>query len=123
MTIFGEKAEPLFNHSLDIDLRLTRPWGSTRVSLEGSHFFHDLNRYRVELFGRLSLRLFKGLSLYVEGSFDRINDQLSLGRGDATLEELLLQRRNLATNYEADAGIGLSYTFGSIYNNVVNTRL
>ena len=122
-TIFNEVSEPLFDQSLDLDLRLTRPWGSARVSVEGSHFFHDLQRYRVEIFGRLSLRIHKGLSLNLSGSFDRINDQLSLEGGDATLEEILLQRRNLATDYQIDARVGLSYTFGSIYNNVVNTRL
>jgi hypothetical protein len=113
----------LFDQSLDLDLRLIRPWGEVRISVEGAHFFHDLARYRVEVFGRLALRIYKGLSLTLSGSFDRINDQLSLERGDATLEELLLQRRNLATEYEVYTRIGLSYTFGSIYNNVVNTRL
>ena len=122
-TVFGQRAEMRFDQALDIDLRLNQPWGSVRASLEGSHYFHDIERYRVELFGRLSVRLFRGLSLTLRGSVERINDQLSLPRGDATVEEILLQRRQLATDYEVEGRIGLSYTFGSIYNNVVNTRL
>ncbi|MDA0334911.1 MAG: hypothetical protein O2782_07090 [bacterium] len=54
---------------------------------------------------------------------ERINDQLSLAVGGATLEEVLLRRRELATDYKVWSRAGLSYTFGSIYNNVVNTRL
>lgn len=122
-TIFGEVAETRFDQSLDIDLRLNQPWGSVRASLEGSHYFHDLNRYRIELFSRLSVRLFRGMALNFSGSVERINDQLSLPRGEASVEEILLQRRQLATDYQVEARIGLSYTFGSIYNNVVNTRL
>ena len=52
-----------------------------------------------------------------------IHDQLYLAKGDANLEDLLLQRRQLATTYEITSSIGLSYTFGSMYNNVVNTQL
>lgn len=122
-TIFGQLSETRFDQSLDVDLRLNQPWGSVRASLEGSHYFHDLNRYRVELFSRLSVRLFRGMSLNFSGSVERINDQLSLPRGEASVEEILLQRRQLATDYQVEARIGLSYTFGSIYNNVVNTRL
>jgi hypothetical protein len=36
--------------------------------------------------------------------------------------EVLLRLRELATEYSFDFGVGLSYTFGSIYNNVVNPR-
>jgi len=122
-TVFGETAETRFDQSLDIDLRLNQPWGSVRASLDGSHFFHDIHRYRVRLFNRLSVRLFRGLSLTFRGSVERINDQLSLPRGGVSVEEVLLQRRQLATDYEVEGRIGLSYTFGSIYNNVVNTRL
>ena len=57
------------------------------------------------------------------GSFNRLNDQFDLVRGDASLEQILLRRRNLATDYEFDMDVGLNFTFGSIYNNVVNTRL
>ena len=122
-TIYDKKSEHLFDQSLDIDLRLTQPWGSARVSLEGSHYFHDLDFYRVDLFSRLSLRLIRGLSLNFNSSTERIHDQLHLPSGGATLEEILLRRQDLATTYNISFRVGLSYTFGSIYNNVVNTRL
>lgn len=122
-TIYEKNSERLFDQSLDIDLRLTQPWGSARISLEGSHYFHDLNFYRVDLFSRLSLRLIRGLSLTFNSSTERIHDQLHLPTGGATLEEILLRRQDLATTYNIFFRVGLSYTFGSIYNNVVNTRL
>lgn len=122
-TVYGRTSESRFDQSLNIDLGLTQPWGSVRTRLSGSHYFHDLNRYRVEFFTRLSLRLYRGLSLNMNGGVERINDQLSLAAGGASLEEILLRRRELATDYQIWGRLGLSYTFGSIYNNVVNTRL
>ncbi|MFC1527000.1 hypothetical protein ACFL6X_09360, partial [Candidatus Latescibacterota bacterium] len=122
-TIYERTSETRFDHSLSIDLALTQPWGSVRTSVRGSHYFHDLDRYRIRLTNRLSVRLLRGLSLNLRGGAERINDQLSLEAGEASLEEILLRRRELATNYELWGSVSLSYTFGSIYNNVVNTRL
>lgn len=51
-----------------------------------------------------------------------IHDQLSLPKGTATLEQVLLRRTMLETNYSYYFSIGLSYAFGSIYSNVVNPR-
>ena len=42
---------------------------------------------------------------------------------DATVEEILLSRRQLQTDYTYSTSVSLSYTFGSIFNNVVNPRL
>ena len=122
-TIYGRLNERLIDHSIQLDLRFTRPWGTARAGIEGVHYLNKMDHYRIESYGRVSLRLFKEFSIYCAGSFDRLNDQFDLVRGDTTLDQLLLQRRNLATDFEFNADIGLSYTFGSIFNNVVNTRL
>ncbi len=121
-TIFDRLSEKLWNESLSITLELKEKWGSISTTLEGSHYFHNFNRNRLELYTDLSLRIFKGVSLNIFGSFSRIRDQLSLPKGGASLEEVLLRRRMLETTYDYHAYIGLSYTFGSIYSNIVNPR-
>jgi hypothetical protein len=70
----------------------------------------------------MSIRLTRGLNLDVFGSYSRIHDQLNLPVGDASLDEILLRRRELATDYDYRLSIGLSYTFGSVFSNVVNPR-
>ena len=92
------------------------------MSLRGSNFFHDFSKNRVELSGFVSIRIFKGLSLRVRGGVARINDQLSLVKGEASEAEILLQLQELETSYNLEGGLGLTYTFGSIYNNIVNPR-
>ncbi len=57
-TIFNKMQETLFNQSLDLGVRVLEPWGSVRANIEASHFLHDMSKYRISLFGRLSWRGF-----------------------------------------------------------------
>ena len=122
-TVFRKTSETLLYQSLQLRLNITQPWGGAFVSLRGSNYFHDLTKNRLDFYGTVSVRLFKGLSARVRLSAERIRDQLFLPRGDADLIDLLLRRQQLATGYQFSGSLGISYTFGSIYNNVVNTRL
>ncbi|MEM7658918.1 MAG: hypothetical protein AAF399_22535 [Bacteroidota bacterium] len=122
-TIFGKMGETLAQQSLRAAVRFRQPWGSVFMSAEGSHFFHDFSRNRIEFDGFISLRVAKGLSVSFNGDAELIHDQLSLASGEASLEDLLLQQTQLATGYRLGGSVGINYTFGSIYNNIVNTRL
>jgi hypothetical protein len=51
-----------------------------------------------------------------------VRDQIFLARRGVTDSEILLRRRELATDFEYNFRIGFTYSFGSIYNNVVNSR-
>ena len=123
ITVFDKTKESLLRQSLEARLRLKEKWGETSASIEGSNYLHDPSKNRIEFSGQIRLRVTKGLSLRLSSGLELIHDQLYLEKGDASLEDVLLQQRQLATTYEIRSSIGLSYTFGSIYNNVVNTRL
>lgn len=122
-TIFGQDQEGVFNHSLDIQLRYRQPWGNVYTRLRGSTFLEDFNKNRIELFGRLSVRIFKGLAVTFSGNFEVIRDQINLPSGDASIEDVLLQQKQIATDFELGFRVGLSYTFGSAFNNIINNRL
>jgi len=51
-----------------------------------------------------------------------IRNQLYLARSGLSDEEILTERRQLATDSRYSISFGFSYTFGSIFNNVVNPR-
>jgi hypothetical protein len=121
-TIYGKDRETVADGVLIGSLDVRQPWGSSGLSLEAATYFHDLKRRRLVLAGDIDIRLFKGFSLTMDGSVSRIHDQLYLRAGGATDEEILLRRRQLATNYRYRFSVGASYTFGSIFNNIVNTR-
>jgi len=122
VTVYEKTSENLFAESLSVTLELKEPWGTATASLQGSHYFHDFSKNKIEISGELSVRLFKGFSLNIESSYERIHDQLSLPLGGATWEEILLRRKELAKDYEFEISMGFSFTFGSIYSNVVNPR-
>jgi hypothetical protein len=121
-TIYDKTSERLWGQSFSVALELKEKWGTVTNSFEAFHYFNDLAKNHLQTWSELSLRLYKGLSLSLYGSFSRIRDQLSLPKGEASLEEVLLRRTQLATSYSYYGQIGLSYTFGSIFSNVVNPR-
>jgi hypothetical protein len=45
-----------------------------------------------------------------------------LPKGEASLEEVLLRQRELATDYSFSGSVAITYTFGSKFANIVNTR-
>ena len=62
------------------------------------------------------------LAINVGGNYSRVNDQLYLRRGVLSDNEIIARQQALATNYRFFLNLGMSYTFGSIYNTVVNPR-
>lgn len=121
-TIFDKTEEHLAAEALRLSFEINEPWGYGRFSLEGRHYFHDLEKRRLTFDGRVSFRLAKGLSFDVRGRYSATQDQLALAKDDASLEELLLQRKELASDYRYDISFGVGYRFGSIFSNIVNPR-
>jgi hypothetical protein len=121
-TIYDKTKENLWLHSLVAAYEVVQKWGSINVSLGYSNYFHDWSKNNLSLYGFIDLRIAKGLSVNFGGGASLIHDQLGLVKGGATTEEVLLRRKELATQFQYFTMFGFSYTFGSIYNNVVNPR-
>lgn len=121
-TIFGKLNEVRPNHTFVIGFDVRQPWGSADAAVEAAAYLDDMTQNRLEFDAEWNLRLFRGMELEIGGNIERIHDQLSIPKRDATDEEILLERRALATDYRFDVRIGFSYTFGSIFSPVVNPR-
>ena len=121
-TIYDEIEQLLPEHTLTAGYEVTQPWGQVDVGVNASQYLHELERYSIRFDGSVDLRITQGLSIELGGNVAFIHNQLNLPKGDADLEELLLRRRQLETNYQAGLSFGFRYRFGSIYNNIVNTR-
>jgi len=122
ITIYDKTEETIPRHEVNLGLGLKQPWGTLNVV---SNFSQQVNRpdfYRLTTFGSTDVRLFKGFSFNIFAEYDKINDQISLRKGEASTEEVLLRVRQLHTNYSYFVSIGVSYSFGSIFNSVVNPR-
>lgn len=122
-TIFDKNSETLPFQRLNVILNYTQPWGTLETTLFGSQFLHDAEKFRVGLNISLSWRIIEGLSLDMWGGFNYIKDQISLARSEVDESVFLLNGRQLPTSLNYYSWMGLSYTFGSINNSVVNPRL
>ena len=98
-------------------------WGTVDAQARYTRYLHDNDTYSVSFTGRTNFRLTRGLSLELRGDAAKVHDQLYLPRGDATDDEVLTRQRALATAYRLSGSVGLSFTFGSIYNTIVNPRM
>jgi hypothetical protein len=121
-TIFNKTSEGLLVHSLSGSYEVIQKWGSIDMSVSWSNFLRNFSENRLSVFGSLNWRVAKGLSINLGGSYSFVHNQISLVKGGASSEEILLRRRELKTSYNYFTHFGFSYTFGSIYNNVVNPR-
>lgn len=122
-SIFNKDSDSYGNQVLSLNIRYRQPWGRIFTSVQASHILGDFAQNRIELDNYITVRIFKGLSVRLSSEFEIIRDQLNLPAGDTTIENLLLQQTQIATDYDLSFGLGINYTFGSIYNNVINTRL
>ena len=122
-TIYGFLNQKMFNQSLTLNLRYREKWGSVYSYLVASQFLDQPDQNRLTLNNNINLRIVRGLSLRISGNFQLIRDQINLPSGEASIEDLLLRQRQISTDFQNRISLGLSYTFGSIFNNIVNTRL
>lgn len=121
-TLYNKLEEGHLHQRLTVAYEVQEKWGSIETSIRASNYFHDFGFNNVRLYSSLRLRLFKGFSVSLSGSFAMIHDQLSLVKEDVSSEDILLHQKEIATQYNYWGSVGISYTFGSIYNNVVNPR-
>ena len=121
-TVFNRSSETRFSQQATASYVARQSWGSSNVSLDWLNYLHDVARHALTLSGNIDLRLGRGFSLSIGGSAAKINDQIYLPRAGNTEEEILLQRQALQTGFRVTTNIGIRYTFGSIYNTIVNQR-
>lgn len=121
-TIYGVTSERLPDHRLGVLFTMLQPWGTAGAEAAFSQFLTKTEHYHLNASGQANVRITKGLSLNGFITVSRPRDQLYLPRGGSTDQEILVRERQLATSYRYSMVFGLTYAFGSIFNNVVNPR-
>ncbi len=123
ITILGELEETRTDHGLFAEFDVDQPWGNISLDFRASQMLDDTSLYRASLGGNLEYRISRGLSLNLWGESSLVQDQVYLAAQTASNEEILLGTSALDTDTKTKMGVSLKYTFGSIYNSVVNNRL
>jgi hypothetical protein len=122
-TVFLKDSETIMSQELSTRLRYDQRWGRIDIRLSGMHFFHDSSINRFEVNPSFNVRVIRGLSVRLSGRYRIIQDQLSLEADiDPNDPDNIIRGTQRPTSYDYSISFGLSYTFGSIYNNIVNPR-
>ena len=122
-TIFLKDSETIMSQELSTRLRYDQRWGRIDIRVSGMHFFHDTSINRFEVNPSFDVRIIRGLSVRLSGRYRIIQDQLSLEADiDPSDPDNIIRGTQRPTSYDYSISFGLSYTFGSIYNNIVNPR-
>ena len=121
-TLFGTTEEFLYDHTLLVNADAVQPWGEVEIGVELAQYLSDLDQWQAEVEGRLEFRIFRGLSVNISGKWAAVRNQRFLPARGQTDEQILLRQAALATDSRYEMKAGITYQFGSIFNNVVNPR-
>ncbi|MBD0293841.1 MAG: hypothetical protein ICV84_01370, partial [Flavisolibacter sp.] len=121
-TIYNKTKETLFSNEIGLYAAFTQPWGNIRSGISWYHYLHDFSKNNLSVNAHVELQVFKGISFNLFGSGSLINDQLSLSKSGVSAEEILLRLKALSTSFNYYTGVGLTYRFGSRFNNFINPR-
>ncbi|CAN5826884.1 hypothetical protein BH24BAC1_BH24BAC1_38000 [soil metagenome] len=122
-TIFDRTFQNIPYHKFSAVVDFAQTWGNVHTRFNASTFLNNFQRNHLSLYNQLTVRVAEGLSFTLSGSASLINDQISLAKAEASEDAFLLGARQLPTNFSYNTQIGISYTFGSTNNSVVNVRL
>ncbi|MFT3922189.1 MAG: hypothetical protein QM778_06615 [Myxococcales bacterium] len=109
-------------HALSLIADVNQPWGSVQWIGQVNMFLDDPRLYRVSMGVVLSLRLFEGLAMTLEGESAYVKDLINLRGRPVTDHELLLWTVQQPTDFMLVGEFALTYTFGSVHNTIVNPR-
>lgn len=121
-TIYGKTHTLYLGQELLASINYKEPWGSLFLSLDGSNYFYDFSKNNLTFSAGFSLNLFEGFTLAFGGFASLVNNEIYLPASGATEAQILLNTKALPTPYQYQAFVGIKYSFGSIYNNIVNPR-
>jgi hypothetical protein len=118
----GKRHEVRPYHALTLVADANQHWGSVQWAVQLTSLLDEPDKYRVGSSTVLSLQLFEGFALTLQGFGAVVHDQINLRARPPSDNEILLGTVQQATSFVLEAEFGFSYTFGSIHNTIVNPR-
>lgn len=121
-TIYNQVSETRLRHGLNIEFNQTEKWGNVSIDIGVQQYLHSLKLFNAYFNPNIEWQIFKGLSIDIGGYVSFVTDRINIAKADISDEDILLQIRQLDTNFTYFTYFGINYRFGSKYNNFVNPR-
>lgn len=119
-TIFFKTKQTLMMHNAAIISSFTKPWGSINLGAFYNSYLYDFTKYSLSFSGSVNWNIFKGFKFAIGGNYNITRNLIQLSKEDATRDEVLLQQKQLNSQYNYFFGVGISYQFGSKFSNYIN---
>jgi hypothetical protein len=121
-TIFAKKKETLFGQKMILSLKYNQRWGYVEGGVRFRNYFHDWDMYNISINSAVNIRVTGALSINVDLYGALVHDQVNLPQGEASKDDVLTRKRQMASAYNFATWFGVNYRFGSSVNNFVNPR-
>ena len=121
-TIFNRLRETLPVQVFSTAFSQNQTWGSVNAGVDAVSYLSDLARRRITYSLGVNVRIVKGLSVNFFGDYESIHDQFYIPKEGITRDDALLRQSQQSTRFSQFFFVGLTYSFGSVFNNVVNPR-
>lgn len=121
-TQFDKLRETLPVQSVSTAFSQKQTWGSVNGGVEAISYLSDLSRRKVTYYAGANVRIVKGLSVNFSGNYESIHDQFYIPKEAITRDAQLLRQTQQSTRFSQFFFVGITYSFGSVLNNVVNPR-
>ena len=118
--IYLKLKESFFAQNLSSIVSFTQTWGSINLGVFWRNLMHDWRKNNLSFNGAVTMRLYKGLNMAFWGNYSFVRNQINIRKGEASIDQLLAKNREILSSYDFNAGVGLSYRFGSKFNDAVN---
>ena len=130
---YDKLKEAVIQHSLSINAAFVQKWGNINAYAGWESFLNSFdlkgNKIRgsnirnIYVGGYIEFRIVKGLSIYFNVNADFTKGVYpNIRKDDFSTDDILANVRQYPTSNNFNSSVGISYRFGSIYNNVVNPR-
>ncbi|WP_027421268.1 hypothetical protein [Crocinitomix catalasitica] len=121
-TVFNQSAEVLSFQEVTLGGTVKQDWGNMSSTLTYHNYLHDFKLNSLSLWLNFKVRLFKGFSWRLNGKINFNQNQVNIAKQGVSIEDVLLQQQQLGSAYSYWMSTGINYSFGSMYNSVVNPR-
>jgi hypothetical protein len=119
-TVYFVDREIQLKQNFRIIASFTKPWGTINLGSFWSNYFDDFKKNNLSFGGSANWRIYKGLQVNFSGNYSFVRDQLSLPKAGASRDDVLTQRRLIASSSDYFFNVGINYRFGSIYSSAIH---
>lgn len=121
-TINNRMSDDHFRNELNLIFRKIGTWGYIDLSLNANAYLNDISQFSASTTAFANINLNRNILINMGINLGLYHDQVSLKQEAVSVDQVLTGQRELATAYSYYFNFGISYRFGSKYNNHVNPR-